>query len=103
VIGNDKDNNTISMGHVIRGNTVINKIDPPEVAPLGIRTHSRCANMVLLCYSASLCRDTLYLFELYAVYNMLIGCTYTCPPACLMLGSRGWVQPTRTGTAVTTC
>ena len=30
VIGNDKDNNTISMGHVIRGNTVIDKIDPPE-------------------------------------------------------------------------
>ena len=30
VIGNDRDNNTISMGHVIRGNTVVNKIDPPE-------------------------------------------------------------------------
>ena len=30
VIGGDSDNQTISMGHVVRGNTVLNKIDPPD-------------------------------------------------------------------------
>ena len=35
VIGNDRDNNTISMGHVIRGNTVKDKINPPADGPNG--------------------------------------------------------------------
>ena len=30
VIGGDSDNQTISMGHVVRGNRVLNKIDPPD-------------------------------------------------------------------------